>query len=325
MGDAVADRKILIAGGTGFIGSFLSNHFTAQGLAVVALGRNPKRLRLERPNLSFRKCDVRDRAGLETIFRQEKPTHVLHLAFLVFPDHDPEAAYQVDVVGSQNVFEAAKATASVRRFMLFRSTRVYGGHADNPEWLTEEDPMRPRDYLYAVNKKIVEQWIDGRTTRKSMRRVILRPCAIVGPTDVNHGTVYRLEHLPAVPRVGKKCTAVQCVHEEDVMGLMDHVIRDEQIAGTFNLCVDTRLSAQEIGRVLGKPVWYIPVPLLRVTFWLVHKLRLAKFSPAQANLVAYPIIATPAKLVGRYGYAFKYSAAEAFADTVRKRRRRGTL
>ena len=57
-----------------------------------------------------------------------------------------EFEYSVDVLGTENVLQACRA-AGVRKIVVSSSGAAYGYHADNPEWLSEDDPV-PVSYTH---------------------------------------------------------------------------------------------------------------------------------------------------------------------------------
>ena len=85
------DGGILVTGAAGFIGYHLCRRLLAAGVAVTGLDNindyyDPalKQARLDQlrefPAFSFRRLDLADRAGMETLFAELSPAYVVHLA-----------------------------------------------------------------------------------------------------------------------------------------------------------------------------------------------------------------------------------------------------
>ena len=83
--------KILVTGAAGFIGSYTARYLAKRGDEVIGLDNlndyydiSLKQARLQQleefENFRFVKCDLADREGMETLFRDEKPRRVVHLA-----------------------------------------------------------------------------------------------------------------------------------------------------------------------------------------------------------------------------------------------------
>lgn len=318
--------KILITGSTGYCGHFLARHFAGAGIPVVGLDIAPHPVIKDVPNFTFIKTDIRDRAALQNIFSAEKPSHVLHLAFLMDPVHDKKYEYNVDVAGSKHAFELANSTASVKQFILLSSASAYGAWPDNPEFLTEDAPLRPRDYNYGIYKREVENYYRSFPKRADLKLVIFRMCTAVGPSYYKAGgVVSTITKSPFMLDIKGGDGRVQFIHEEDVIALFDKVVNDNDAQDTFNLAPPSYATTRELAKPFGKKFIPLPLWLLRGIFWIIWNLRIAPLTPAIARLMAYGIIVSPAKLMARYGYTFKYSTKEAFMDAVTKRKANGTL
>ena len=149
--------KILITGSSGYVGYILAKYFSEKGVQIIGLSRKENPAWKGNKNFKFYSCDVTDKKNLEKIFSKEKPTHVIHLAYLMEPLHDVKKEYEIDVIGSMNTIEIANKTKSVKQFILFSSASAYGAWPENKLWIKEYQPLRPRDYRYGINKKKVEE------------------------------------------------------------------------------------------------------------------------------------------------------------------------
>jgi UDP-glucose 4-epimerase len=319
-------KKILITGSTGYIGNCLSVYFGELGIDVVGLDIEPHPVIKDTPNFTFYNCDVRDKKKMEEIFQKEKPSHVLHLAYLMDPHHDRKFEYDVDVMGSKNIFDISNETKSVKQFVKLSSTSIYGAHKDNPKMLKETDSLRPADYNYAIYKKEIEKFYHNYDKRSDMKLVILRMCTAVGPSYYKPGgVVSSVAKAPLLIQVGPVTNAVQFIHEDDVMALFNKVVCDKEVEDTFNLCSDSSVALKELAKEYKKILIPVPLFVLRFVFWILWYLRIADLTPAIARLMAYPIVADPSKIMKKYNYEFEYTTQEAFTDAVKKRTSNGTL
>jgi len=321
-----SSKKILITGSSGYCGNFLAIHFAKKGIPVVGIDIMKHSVTKNIPNFKFIKTDIRDRDALERIFKKEKPTHVLHLAYLMDPHHDKKYEYDVDVMGSKYTFELANETPTVKKFVLLASASAYGAWPNNPEWLDEESKLRPRDYNYGIYKKEIEKYYQEFNKRKDMKLVIFRMCTAVGPSYYKAGgVVSSVANSPFLLDIKPGDGRVQFIHEDDVAELFDKVVSDTKVEGIFNLAPDSYSTTRELGEALNKKFIPIPLWLLRGIFWILWNFHIALLTPAIARLMAFGIIVNPKKLMKRYNYTYKYSTKEAFMDAVEKRRLNGTL
>lgn len=319
-------KKILITGSNGYVGNFLAEFFCRRGVPVIGLDLTSMDRQKEYPNFRFVRCDVRDRTTVGRVFREENPTHVIHLAYLMDPQHDSAFEYDVDVNGSKVVFETAEATASVRQFLHFSSASIYGAFPDNRPFITEEQEPRPRDWVYAQNKKIVEDYYAGYPKRPDLKLVNYRMCTAVGPSYYKAGGVVSvLAKAPFGLMLDGKAAEIQFIHEDDVKELTALVIDDPEIEGVYNLAADSFSDAREMNPSPKKIFLKLPKWLFKGVIAALWVTRLSDVSPTSVNLVAHGIVVSPKKLADRYGYKFRYSTKDAFFDAYEKRLRNGTL
>lgn len=94
---------ILITGGTGFLGRHLATHL---GYPVVLTGRNNKQNQLASQYAPVYPMDITNIESIRDVFREVKPTTVIHAAATKFVDLSekfPMECVDVNVLGSQNV------------------------------------------------------------------------------------------------------------------------------------------------------------------------------------------------------------------------------
>jgi len=175
--------RFLITGALGCIGAWSCAQLVREDVPVVVydLGANTERLELvmapdELERLTLIRGDVTDIAQLEAAMAEHEITHLVHLAAMLIPlvKANPPRGAAVNVVGTTNVFEAAKRQG-VRGIAYASSAAVYAPGA-GPR---VEDAGRPTS-LYGVFKQANEGtarvfWEDER-----VGSVGLRPYVVYG-------------------------------------------------------------------------------------------------------------------------------------------------
>jgi CDP-glucose 4,6-dehydratase len=141
-------KRVLITGHTGFKGSWLSLWLVSLGAEVTGLSTpaptDPSLFALARVGELIRsvEADVRDHDAVGAAFEAARPEVVFHLAAqaLVRPSFaEPRATYEVNVMGTINVLEAARAGEDLRVAVVVTSDKCY----ENREWewpYREDDP-----------------------------------------------------------------------------------------------------------------------------------------------------------------------------------------
>ena len=131
-------KRILVAGGAGFIGSHLTDRLIGEGASVVCLdslltGRERNVGHLERePRFDFVEADIVDE--LPNAVARSGFTHVWNLACAASPPHyqaDPEHTMLTDVVGTRNLLRLAEEKGA--RFLLTSTSEVYGDPEVHPQ------------------------------------------------------------------------------------------------------------------------------------------------------------------------------------------------
>ncbi len=167
-------KNILVTGGAGYIGShiclkLLENNYRPVVFDNLANGyRNAVS-----DDAIFVEGDIRDRATMDKVFLNFKPTAVIHLAGLIEAGQSmktPGIFYDHNVNGSQILFAAMLANRCDR--IVFSSTAaVYG--ASNKDLIDEEQPIVPCN-PYGRSKAMVETILRDYCTIHGFRALALR-------------------------------------------------------------------------------------------------------------------------------------------------------
>lgn len=170
-------RKVLVTGGTGFLGHSLVPCLIEEGYHVRALVRRTANLEWMRAlGVDVVWGDVRDRASVEEAMRGCR--HVIHAAGR-FRLWGPASEFeQTNVQGTRHVLDAA-AQAEVERF-LHISTIVVVGWPQPGRIIDEAHPLAPRD-PYQRSKVGGEEQVRQQIEMEGLPAVILRPGAFYGP------------------------------------------------------------------------------------------------------------------------------------------------
>lgn len=154
--EGLRGKRILVTGGTGFIGGHLVEELLKQDAKVIvidikldphstfAIGKLQKRTTLE-----F--VDIRNKKKVFAIFNKYNPVFVFHLAAepTVLEGFDnPYSAFETNIMGTVHVLEAARAARSTKGVIVASSDKAYG---KTKKAYKEDSPLRP-DHPYDVSK-----------------------------------------------------------------------------------------------------------------------------------------------------------------------------
>jgi nucleoside-diphosphate-sugar epimerase len=180
----LANRKVLVTGGAGFIGSHICEELLQLGAQVIALddlsaGRQSNiRIFEKNPNYKFVQGSVCDSDakmhdifnGLDTVFHNAASKKNICL-------HDPKRDLAVNAEGALNLLLLAKEYGT-RKFVHASTGSVYGEPSVFPT--TEDHPLRPVSY-YGVSKLAGERYVDVFHRLYGMNTTILRYFHVYGP------------------------------------------------------------------------------------------------------------------------------------------------
>jgi len=170
--------RVLITGGTGFVGTHLASYLQTRGFEVAVL--SSAGLRKQNFAADFFEADVRDADAVQRIVRQVSPDAVYHLAGISAigaANTNPNLTREVNVTGARNVFAASMSLPGPVKILNVSSSQVY---APSSQPLTEENPIAPLG-PYASSKAEAEG-IARQYAKDSPRGIITaRPFNHTGP------------------------------------------------------------------------------------------------------------------------------------------------
>ena len=145
--------RILITGGTGFVGTHLVQFLKSNTshIAVLASGGKSK----PQPGVNYYEVDIRERDAVRPVVQEVKPDHIYHLAGISSVDDSwssPRLTYEVNVFGAYNLFDAAMSLPRPPRILNISTSQVYAP-CSSP--LSEDSRIQPNN-PYAASKAMAE-------------------------------------------------------------------------------------------------------------------------------------------------------------------------
>jgi nucleoside-diphosphate-sugar epimerase len=166
--------RVLVTGGSGFIGTNLVEHYLSREIEVANVDIAPPRNSDHKAN--WVECDILDREELAKAFTAFKPSHVLHLAARTDLVQSPDLSlYAPNTTGVRNVLAAIRESGGVHR-AVFASTKLVCRNGHTPTHDEEYCPDTAYGRSKVEGEKLVRDCDFGET-----EWAIVRPTSIWGP------------------------------------------------------------------------------------------------------------------------------------------------
>ena len=204
--------KVLVTGGTGFLGRHLATRLLREGMSVTIQGRNPQiGATLEAMGMTFAPQNLEDCAGMEQLC--ENQDLVFHSAALSSPWGSYRNFFAANVLGTRHVISGCQKH-NVRRLIHVSTPGIYFNFR-NRRNIRESDPLpaKPVNH-YAATKLLAEKEIDMAHSN-GLPVITLRPRAIFGPYDnAIMPRIFRIAAKRPIPMIrdGAAVIDVTCVH-----------------------------------------------------------------------------------------------------------------
>jgi uncharacterized protein (TIGR01777 family) len=253
--------KILITGGTGFVGTRLMARLIQEGHGVTILTRSLKGVKGASPEMAYLEGNPTQKGPWQEAIKNHDAAINLAGAsiFSKWTDEHKVAILESRINTTRNIVEGIPSRPE-SPFMLFSTSAVgyYGFCGD--EALTEESP--PGDDFLA---RIAVEW-EGEALKargKGARVVITRFGIVLGEKGGALGQMIPVFKKYLGGPIGSGKQWFSWVHIKDLAGAFAFLLKHPEISGPVNVCspnpVRNRDLAKALGRVLHRPS-FVPAP-----------------------------------------------------------------
>jgi nucleoside-diphosphate-sugar epimerase len=240
--------KLLVTGGTGFIGSHLAEQGRRLGATVVVLGLTDRPE--ERANVELLR-----RQGVEVVPGSitdpelcgqavRGATHVFHLAVAMREGAKSDQFFEsVNLDGTRRLLEAS-VEAGVRRFVYCSTIGIYGHRA--PGITREDSPLAPGN-IYERTKVSAERLVREFGAERSLPYTILRPADVYGPRDQRLLKLFKGVSAGRFPFFGGGEGRRHMIYVDDVVsGFFRACERDRALGESFILAGPRACSLRDL-------------------------------------------------------------------------------
>lgn len=255
----LSNSKVLVIGGSGFIGGFLVRELLKHPIKEVVIYDNFARGKMDNINdvMKDPRCsifpfggDVRDLDILDKAI--EGKDYVFHLAamWLLHCKDFPRTAFEVNIAGTFNVLEAC-VKHKVKKLIYSSSASVYGDAVQVP--MTEDHPFNNKNF-YGATKIAGESMCTAFNDRYGLKVVGLRYMNVYGPGQDQHA-VYTgvvpimLNKIAAneTPVInGDGSQAYDFIYVEDVAHANINALQSKVDCGFYNVGTQVQTTVKDL-------------------------------------------------------------------------------
>ena len=255
--------RILVTGGSGFIGTNFMAFQAAQGVALLNLDWNPPLDHDHR--VWWKEIDLMDQPSVQAAFDAFKPTHVVHLAARTDTDEPVDVdAYRQNHEGTRILLEVVKRCACVERIVV-TSTQFVCEAGYQPKNDLDFKPFT----VYGESTRRTE--MITREAALTCCWTIIRPTTIWGPWSLRYRDVlFKVMRKGLYFHPGKKQVIRSYGYVGNVVWQIwrilesDRTVVDGKVFYVGDQPMDLRIWVEEVSeQLVHKAVRYIPGPAVR--------------------------------------------------------------
>lgn len=337
-------NKIFITGGSGYVGAMLIEQFLKRPdiEAIFTVDKEPaSELYAGNKKLTFIQANLADTEKWLSQAKDFAPDVVIHTAWQIremYGKKDVQWKWNVD--GSDYVFDFALQTPSVKKLIHFSTVASYGAYPTNTttHYFKEVEGFRKTDYLYAEEKRIVEEhlevkYAEAKKKGKTPQVFVVRPAAITGPRgrymrirfglqsalsgQLRENFIHRLISAMVSFVPVTKNWLRQFIHEDDVTDIVS-LLSFNDVKGeyeVFNICPPgASVLGPDMAQAVNKKTIRVSPYLIRLVFFIMWHISRGKVPTSKGGWksYSYPIAVDGSKLTTMYGYQYKFEPKDAF-------------
>jgi len=335
------NHRIFITGGAGYVGVMLAEKFATRSDVekILCLDKEecPDILK-GNEKIGWLKANTAD--DWRKFAEGFAPDIVIHTAWQIREMYGKkELQWKWNVDGSDNVFDFAFSSPSVKRLIHFSTVASYSAKKDNTleHRFTEDEPFRESDYLYATEKKVVEDHLREKfeASKRDKAVFIIRPAAITGPRgrfmrirfglqsalsgQLTASPIHRMVSAMVSFVPAPKKWARQFVHEDDITDVTELLSFANAKNGTyeaFNICPEGDIVlAKDMAKLVGKKVMPVTPLMVRFAFFIMWNLTRGRVPTSRGGWksYSYPILVDGSKITKMFGFKYKCDSKTAFS------------
>ena len=318
--DSGTGRRVLITGISSHLAGRLAQELEADERVTEIIAVDVAEPRVELTRTEFVRADIRNPLVSRIVSTSAVDT-VVHTATVAGPGAAGGRARmkEQNVIGVMQLLAACQNSPDVSKVVLKSSTAVYGSdHTDPALFREDEAPTTPPAHGFTADAVEIESYLRAFARRRpDVTTTTLRFANFLGGhMESVLGSFFA---LPVVPSVLGFDPRLQFVHEDDGLEVLVRSVREDH-PGVYNVAGPGVVYLSQCVRKAGRVQVPLPMPMVSAAAGIVRRSRRLDFSPEQLKFLQFGRAVDTTRLEEEFGYAPRYSTAEAFTDFVGQRR-----
>lgn len=252
--------KILILGGSGFIGSNLAEYLVSNGQKVVVLSRNNNNENLKSiiDKIKYYKGDLNNTKNIEKILIKEKIDIVIHLISNIVPGTEfKRVISEMDTELISNLKLITKLAENNIKLIFFSTGgAIYGGNKKS--LYKENNDTTPLNY-YGWLKLTLEKFIEMQSKINNLKYLNIRPSNIYGKNQTLNGmqgiipvTLGKILNKKNIEIWGDGSITRDYLYIKDLCRAIYLLIKKDAWNNTFNIGYGKGTSINKVLQIIKK-------------------------------------------------------------------------
>ena len=287
--------KILITGGSGFVGSNLSKYLLSKGNKITAIGRSAHQSHVSHESYQYVSADTTQPGNWQN--ELEAQDAVVNLTgmtiFKRWTTSYKKQIYDSRILTTRNLVESLPAGKN----LTFCSTSGAGYYGNRGDDILKEDDKPGDDFLAGVSVDWEKEALQA--ADKGIRVAIMRFGVILG----KHGGAMA-KMLPAFKSfvggpLGSGNQWFPWMHIDDLVAAIEFILEHREVNGPLNFCAPNPARNRDLAKAIGvalKRPSFMPAPAFMI------RMAMGEFG----NVLLDSQRTVPDKLL-QYGFKFKYA------------------
>ncbi|UCD79085.1 MAG: TIGR01777 family oxidoreductase [Desulfobacterales bacterium] len=287
--------KILITGGSGFVGSNLADYLLDRGHRIIATGRSAGQNRIRHESYRYISADTTQPGKWQT--ELEDVDAVVNLAgttiFKRWTAGYKKQIYDSRILTTRNIVAALPTGANI----TLCSASGAGFYGDRGDDILKEDEKPGNDFLAGVSVDWEKEAMQA--ADKGIRAVVMRFGVIIGKDGGAMAKMIPAFKLFVGGSMGSGKQWFPWMHLDDLMAAILFILESDQIEGAVNFCAPNQIQYRDLARTLGevlKRPSVMPAPAFMI------RLVMGEFG----NVFLASQRTVPDKLLS-HGFSFRYA------------------